>query len=225
MFTKIIIHQHEKGLYFRNGLYKRLLDPGAHYFLWGSGFRIQRVDMRLQNMTILGQEVLTQDNLPVKLSLVLFYRIVDPVKAVLTVAHHEAHMHLKAQIAIREVIAGCTLEDILQKRGDLNAQIAEKIKAEADEIGLQVDQITFRDIMLPAELRQAYLQVVKAQKEGLAALEKARGESAALRNLANAAHLFKENPDLLQLRFLHTLEHSSGHNLIIDGRGMFLQEK
>src|SRR4029450_8370487 len=113
-----------------------------------------------------------------------------------------------AQTAIRAIVAGVTMEALLTQRVAIGAQLSELIAAQAEAVRVKIQGAEVRDVMLPGELRKAFGEVLKARQEGQAALERARGETAALRNLANAARLIGGQPALATLRFLQTLEAS-----------------
>ena len=128
--------------------------------------------------------------------------------------NHAGHIYSATQTAVRSVVAGVTMEALLTQRVAIGAQLRELIAPQAEAVGVQVHAVEVRDVMLPGELRKAFSEVLKAKQEGQAALERARGESAALRNLANAARLIEGQPALATLRFLQTLEASDGRQTI-----------
>ena len=153
--------------------------------------------------------MLSADNVGVKLSIVLTTQIVDAAKSVQAADNHATHIYSATQTAVRTVVAGVTMEALLTQRVAIGAQLRELIAPQAEAVGVQVHAVEVRDVMLPGELRKAFSEVLKAKQEGQAALERARGESAALRNLANAARLIEGQPALATLRFLQTLEASN----------------
>ena len=119
------------------------------------------------------------------------------------------------QLNLRDIIGSLTVDDILVKRDEIGTQLTEKSKPQAAEIGIELSFANLKDVMFPGELKNIFAQVVNARKEGLAALERARGESAALRSLANASSVFENNPNLLQLRTLQMLEKSTGNTVVL----------
>ena len=118
-------------------------------------------------------------------------------------------------MALREIVGGEKIEALLDNRASVSTKLMELTSKKATEFGLTLISADVKDIMFPGEMKRVFAQVVKAQKEGQAALERARGETAALRNLANAARTMDENPSLLQLRALQTLADSSGNTLVL----------
>lgn len=117
-------------------------------------------------------------------------------------------------MALRELIAQSTVEDLVAGRAGAGGRLLEGVRG-VEELGLALDQLELKDIVLPADLKRAQAQVLIARAEGQAALERARGETAALRNLANAARLCAEQPALLQLRLLQQLAAGPGHTVVV----------
>jgi regulator of protease activity HflC (stomatin/prohibitin superfamily) len=202
------------GLLYHEGKLTETLPPGRH-ICWGSNYRIALVDTRKTLLQVAGQEVLSADNVGVKLSVVLTLQIEDPVKSVQAVDSHVTHVYSATQTAVRTAVAGFTIDELLTQRVSIGAQLRDLIAQQAEAIGVQVHAAEVRDVMLPGELRKAFSEVLKAKQEGQAALERARGESAALRNLANAARLIEGQPALATLRFLQTLEASEASPTLV----------
>jgi len=193
------------GLLYHKGKLVTVYPPGRH-IRWGSHFRFVQTDTRQSLVQVVGQEVLTSDNIGVKLSVVLTTQIVDAAKALQTADNHLTHLYSSAQTAVRTAVAGVTLETLLGQRASFGPQLVELITPRAEALGVKIHAAEVRDVMLPGDLRKAFGETLKARQEGLASLERARGESAALRNLANAARLLESQPALTTLRFLQTLE-------------------
>ena len=205
--------EHERGLLYRRGRFQRVLNPGGYWFLRRM-YTIHRIDMRVRYVTIPGQDVLTADNISIKISLAASFKIADPFRAINETSNFYDALYLLTQLRLRDLVGALEVDDLLAKRQEIGAQLYESVTAPAAEIGLTVVTVGIKDIMFPGELKQIFAQIVNARKEGLAALERARGESAALRNLANAARLLENNPALLQLRMLQALGGSSGNTVV-----------
>jgi regulator of protease activity HflC (stomatin/prohibitin superfamily) len=208
---KITIYEYEKGLKYTNGRYKRILDAGMH---WYAGFitSIRKVDIRPKFVSIPGQEVLSSDGITLKISMVAQYEVTDADLAVNKLGNpYEQACYLILQLALRELVTAVKVEEILEKRNSLGMQVVERASKEIEAIGLKLISAGIKDIMFPGELKKIFSQVAKARQEGLAMLERARGETAALRNLANSANMLKNNPFLMQLRLLH----STGNTFVI----------
>jgi regulator of protease activity HflC (stomatin/prohibitin superfamily) len=204
------------GLLYHDGKLIETLAAGRHV-VWGKNYRLALIDTRKTLLQVAGQEVLSADNVGVKLSVVLTTQIADAAKSVQAADNHSAHIYSATQTAVRSVVAGVTLEALLTQRVAISAKLGELIAPHAEAVGVKVHAVEVRDVMLPGDLRKAFSEVLKAKQEGQAALERARGESAALRNLANAARLIEAQPALATLRFLQTLEASNaGQTLVMN---------
>jgi regulator of protease activity HflC (stomatin/prohibitin superfamily) len=197
------------GLLYRHGKSLHRISPGRHRF-WRTGYTMQLVDMRKTILTVAGQEVLTADNVGLKISAVLTCQIIECETALHTVENYTTHLYNSVQLALRSVIGTQAVEALLTKRLDIGRELLSVVKPEADKLGIQAHAVEVKDVMFPADLKKAFSEVLRAQKEGQAALERARGETAALRNLANAARLLDNNPALMNLRLMQSIN-AAGH--------------
>ena len=208
------IFEYERGLRFSGGRLTRVLEPGVYWSL-PTFTRIQRIDVRPTIAIIAGQEVLSADGVAVKASLIATYRVIDPKQALLASDDFKAAVYSELQLALRAVISETRIDDLLQQRAEIPARLkaiaGEKVRA----LGIELQDASLRDLTFPGELKKIFTQVVKARQEGLAALEKARGETAALRNLANAAQMVERNPALMQLRLLQVLAQQPGNTIVL----------
>jgi len=210
---RVTVFEFERALKYYKGKFKKVLDPGLHRFL-RRNTKIRKIDVRPHFVTITGQEVLTSDSVSLKISLAAKYEVADPNVAVNTVEDYHAALYLELQLALREIIGNAEIDDLLAKRGEFSVKLMGLTEKKAEELGLKLHSVSIKDIMFPGQLKQMFAQIVNARKQGQAALEKARGETAAMRNLANAAKLVKDNPALMQLRMLQSLGESSGNTLV-----------
>ena len=210
---RAVVNQWEQGLLFRNGALLRTLGPGA-YRHWGWGYVLRRVDVRPWILQVPVQEVPTADGVTVKVTVAGRVRVIDPVAYVTATQEPVASLYLAAQVALRELVAQATVEELVAGRADAGGRLLAAVRG-VDELGVVLEQLELKDIVLPADLKRAQAQVLIARADGLAALERARGETAALRNLANAARLCADNPALLQLRLLQQLATGPGHTVVI----------
>lgn len=214
LIGSITIFEYERALKFVRGKYVDLVGPGLFWYSRRTtSFR--KVDTRSTYLTVPGQEVLSSDGVAIKASVLAVYRVTDAKVAVLGIDNFAGAVHAQLQLALRAVIAGGTAEDLLQTRGDLPAQLVSIAAAPLAKLGLELESASLRDLTLPGDLKKIFSQVVRARQEGLAALEKARGETAALRSLANAAQMVQRNPQLLQLRLLQVLAQQPGHTVVL----------
>jgi len=208
----IIVYDYQKALWYKNGAFQKLLPTGKHWFLKKSS-SIVTVDARNLSLNVSGQEVLTKDQISVKLSVSGFYQVVDAVKAKREVDNYLAALYAGVQTVLRDLVSAMTLDELLEKKAELDAGLFEKTKVIAESLGLEVPIISVRDVMLSAQLKKAYAGVMEAKKEAQRQLEKARGEQAVLRSLANSSQLYNEHPMLLQARVIQSL--STGNHTIV----------
>ena len=218
-FKKVIVYDFEKALKYQNGKYKGVLLAGKYRYNPRST-AITKYDIRPQLIAIPGQELLSSNGVALKISLAAKYKIIDPFVVANESENYQQSMYLILQLGLRDIICSETIENILENRKDLSVKLLETSKDEIQKIGIQLLSVEIKDIMFPGTLKQVYAKVSIAKQEGLAQLEKARGEIAALRNLANAAKLLENNPTLMQLRMIQALGESSGNTLILNTEGM-----
>ena len=211
---RITLLEYEKGLRYSKGRFDRVLDSGQYWYLpWFS--IIQKLDVRPRFVSIIGQEVLSSDGVTLKVSLAANYEIVKPEVAINKVQSFQDALYLELQISLRQIIGAADIDTILNTRNELSKKLMEMTEEKIQELGLKLISVSLKDIMFPGKLKEIFAQVVNAKKEGLAALERARGESAALRNLANAAKMMEGNPNLMQLRLVQAIGQSSGNTLVL----------
>lgn len=211
---RVTVFEYEKGLRYRNGRFEGLLDPGLYWYVPFFTL-IQKVDVRPQCVTISGQEVLSSDGVTVKVSLAANYQIADSDVAINQQKDCHGALYIELQLALRGIIGGTDIEAVLAGREELSTKLTAAVAPRAEPLGLRLISASLKDIMLPGALKEVFAQVVNARMAGQAALEQARGETAALRSLTNAARLMKEHPNLLQLRLLQAVGESSGNTLVM----------
>jgi regulator of protease activity HflC (stomatin/prohibitin superfamily) len=200
-----VIQDHETALLFQHGRYLSVLAPGKHR-LWTSGHEVKRVDNREQMILVQGQELLTSDQVALKISALATFRVVDALTMHRAAQDPATMLYSEIQLALRQVVSVETAEAFLQQKTGHGAKLLELITDHAQSLGLKVERIDIRDVMLPADLKRSFMSALQQRQEAQAGLEKARAETAALRTLANAAKLMRDNPELLQLRYLQTLQ-------------------
>jgi regulator of protease activity HflC (stomatin/prohibitin superfamily) len=201
----ITIMEYERAVRFVDGRVVDVLGPGRHrYRRWRTTLR--RVDTRPRLIAVPGQEVLTADGLSVRITAVARCAVVDP--AAFLIASQDAHAEVYAAVqhALRLAVAPQALDAVVAGRSRLAEDLHEPVAAAAARVGLTVEDLAIRDLMLPGDLRRAYAETVLVRERGRAELERARAEAAALRSLANTARLLEEHPALLRLRTLRAAE-------------------
>lgn len=213
-FESVTVHAYESGLRFRSGKGPELLSPGR-YRVYRPTTSIRVMDMRDQFASLPGQEVITSDSVSVKISLLARYRITDSRAALMGIDDFHGALYSYVQIGLREAVARRTIDDVLERRDEIGADAMQRCADTVKSVGLELISVDVRDLMFPGPLRKTFAQVIEARQQGLAALEKARSETAALRSLANAARMVEGNPSLLQLRLVQQLESSRGHTIVL----------
>jgi regulator of protease activity HflC (stomatin/prohibitin superfamily) len=214
------------GLLYHNGKFNKVLALGRH-IRWGLNFTLDAQDTRKTSLVVPGQEILTADNVTLKFTVLVTYQINDPVKAVHETQNWQSDLYISAQLALRTVVSGVVIEALLNQRLSFGPQLMALMQADAGKIGINILTVEVKDVIFPADLKRAFAEVLKAKQEGQAALERARGETAALRNLANAARVLEGNPALMNLRLVQSLTtaHNAGHTLVFGMPGGFVPLK
>jgi regulator of protease activity HflC (stomatin/prohibitin superfamily) len=218
-----IVPEGYAGLLYRKGKFVRVLAADRHVH-WGRFITYRWLDLRKASLLVAGQEVLTADSVGLKLSLLVIYQVTDPAKATNDTQNWQGDLHNAAQLALRAVVGGLAVETLLNQRLEIGVQLLARVQPEAAKIGINILAVEVKDVMFPADLKRAFAEVLKAKQEGQAALERARGESAALRNLANAARVLEGNPALMNLRLMQSLSaaQNAGNTLVLGVPGGFV---
>jgi regulator of protease activity HflC (stomatin/prohibitin superfamily) len=173
-----------------------------------------RVDLRPWVLQVPTQEVPTSDGITVKITIAAETSVSDAAAFVGAAQDAIEMVYLAIQVALRDVLAATSIEQLLSERSALAGRLAETV-SDVSAVGVSLGRIEIKDIILPAELKRAQSEVLLARAQGQAALERARAESAALRSLVNAARLAADHPELLELRLIQQLGASSGHTVVI----------
>lgn len=225
----VTVYEYEVGLKYVDGKLVETLPPGRYVkgslFNAGDDTIIERVEMREQTFAVSGQEILTQDNLPVRVTIVVRWKVGDAALQKRTVSNPATRLYEAAQVFLRRRVGTLTLDALLAERDKITEGAVAELNGEAAQAGLVILGIEMRDLTLVGGAKQAYADLWRAQKEGLAALERARGEQAALRSLANAARMLKGNPELMNLRLLQALQGQPGKpapTVVLGGAGGLL---
>ncbi|MBR0884560.1 regulator of protease activity HflC (stomatin/prohibitin superfamily) [Bradyrhizobium japonicum] len=202
-----VVENHEAGLLYVEGRLVERLAPGRHAF-WTVGRKIEvkRLDLRPQAVEITAQEMLTKDRIALRVTLTAFRRIVDPERTVATVPDVDAWLYRLVQFAIREAVAGRTLDEVLSAKAALDAELRDYVRARVAESGVEVTELGVKDVILPGEIRELVNKVVEAERVAKANLIRRQEETAATRSLLNTVRLMEENPLLLRLKELESLE-------------------
>jgi regulator of protease activity HflC (stomatin/prohibitin superfamily) len=218
ILTVTTVHDYQRGLRYRQGRLVGLLDPGTHVAI-RPFTEIQVIDGRPTSLTVPGQEILTADGVALRVSLTARYVVADPVAAVTNDQNYVGALYTALHGGLREALAGRTADEVIAGRADIGPAVGGAVASEIARIGVELLGVDVRDVMVPSELKRAFAGIVAARREGEAAIERARGETAALRSLANAGRMIEDNPGLLQLRILQQLGGSSGNTIMLGVAG------
>jgi len=200
----------QQGLLLVDRAYVRILENGTYFFWKGSrSVAVEKVDLRQQQIEITGQEIMSRDKVPLRLNFFCQYRIVDVVKAGLQIKDFEKQFYVVLQLALREYIGSLILDEILEKKEEIGAYVAEMLKEQAKAFGLEFGYSGIKDIILPGEIRDIINQVLIAEKKAQANVIMRREETASTRSLLNTAKLMEENEVLARLKELEYIERIS----------------
>jgi regulator of protease activity HflC (stomatin/prohibitin superfamily) len=205
--TEPVIENHEAGLLYVEGRFVERLAPGRHSF-WTVDRKIEvkRLDLRPQAVEITAQEMLTKDRISLRVTLTVLRRIVDPERVAASIADVDGWLYRLVQFAIREAVASRTLDEVLSAKSVLDAELRAYVRERVAESGLEVMELGVKDVILPGEIRELVNKVVEAERVAKANLIRRQEETAATRSLLNTAKLMEENPLLLRLKELESLE-------------------
>ena len=205
--SETIVESHEAGLLYLEGKLVARLAPGRHaYWTVNRKVEVKRLDLRPQALEVTAQEMLTKDRIALRLTLTAFRRIVDPEKAAATVADVDGWLYRLVQFAIRAAVAERTLDEVLSAKSALDAELRAVVTGKLGETGIEVTDLGVKDVILPGEIRDLVNKVVEAERTAKANLIRRQEETAATRSLLNTAKLMEENPLLLRLKELESLE-------------------
>ncbi|MCR8454103.1 MAG: SPFH domain-containing protein [Crenarchaeota archaeon] len=210
-----ILPEYERAAVLRLGRYKGMLGPGV-VIRDPILDRIQRFDLRIQTIDIPQQEVLTKDNVSIKIDTVLIYRIYDPGRAFITLKNIEQVLFQYGQAIMREVIGIHELDEIIQKREELAKVIQQEVDKLVGEWGIKVISVALQNMLIPDTMIRAMAMQAEAERERRAKIISAEGELRAAQIMAEAASYYANNPHALRLRELTTLvEISREKNVIV----------
>jgi regulator of protease activity HflC (stomatin/prohibitin superfamily) len=200
----VTVLEWQRTVRYDRGRFAQVLGPGRHRYRRRRTVLVP-VDLRPRLLTVPGQDVLTQDTITVRISVQLGWQVVDPQRWVESADEPVDLLYAAAHNALRDGVAAVGFDELLAARQALAEQMRQPVTTTAEDLGAAALTLVVKDIMLPAELRQATTQTLLARERGRAELERARAEAAALRSLANTARLLEEHPALLHLRTLQAV--------------------
>jgi regulator of protease activity HflC (stomatin/prohibitin superfamily) len=199
-----ILREYEVGIIFRLGRYIGNRGPGFVLIIPGIE-KMVRVDKRTRTIDVPPQDVITKDNVPVKVNAVLYFRIVDPAKSVLEVENYRYATLQISQTTLRSILGQAELDELLSKREKINKELADVIDELTDPWGIKVTIVEIKDVEIPQSMQRALAAQAEAERDRRAKIINAEGELQASEKLTEAARVMSSAPAAIQLRYLQTL--------------------
>ena len=199
-----ILKEYERGVVFRLGRIIPLKGPGL-VIIWPVIDKLVKVSLRTVTFDVPAQDVVTKDNITVKVTAVLYFRVMDPLKAITEVEDFYYATSLMAQTTLRSILGQGQLDDLLAKRDELNASLQQVIDQQTEPWGIKVVSVEVKNVALPVEMQRVIAKQAEAERERRAKIIHAEGEFQASQKLADAAQIIASQPMALQLRYLQTL--------------------
>jgi regulator of protease activity HflC (stomatin/prohibitin superfamily) len=207
-----ILREYERGVIFRLGKLLGAKGPGL-IILIPIVDRMVKMDLRVVTIDVSKQEIMTRDNVPATVDAVVYFRVVDPIAAVVKVENFWKATSLIAQTTLRSVLGQAALDDLLAQRDVINQKLQEIIDRQTEPWGVKVTAVEVKDVALPDSMKRAMAKQAEAERERRAKIVNAEGEFQAAEKMVQAAALISKEPIALQLRFLQTMrEIASEHN-------------
>ena len=200
-----ILPEYERGVIFTLGRLNGLRGPGLFLLIPFGIERMIKIDTRVLTQDIPPQEIITLDNVTIRVNAVLYYKVVKPADAVVKVTNYAYATQQIAQTTLRSVVGQVELDTLLAQRKDLNAKLKEIIDEQTEPWGVEVHVVEIKDVELPESMQRAMAKQAEAEREKRAKIIHADGEFQASKALANAADVIAKEPVTLQLRYLQTL--------------------
>ena len=206
-----VLREYERAVIFRLGRLVAYRGPGIIYVI-PILEQMRRVDLRTITMDVPPQDVITRDNVSIKVSAVLYFRVVDPNKAIVQIENYLFATSQLAQTTLRSVCGQAELDDLLAERDKVNARLQGILDSQTDPWGVKVSLVELKHIDLPQEMQRAIAKQAEAERERRAKVINAEGEFQAAQRLADAAQIIEQHPVALQLRYLQTLMEVAAEN-------------
>ncbi|MBU0985622.1 MAG: slipin family protein [Proteobacteria bacterium] len=203
-----VLNEYERGVIFRLGRVVNAKGPGL-IILIPVVDKMMKVSMRLVAMDVDPQDVITLDNVSVKVNAVIYFRVIDAVKAIVEVENYQYAMSQLAQTTLRSVCGQAELDELLSAREKINTHLQEILDAHTDPWGIKVANVELKHIDLPQEMQRSMAKQAEAERERRAKIINAEGEFQAATKLAEASQIIEEHPMALQLRYLQTMREMS----------------
>ncbi len=209
LFSAIkIVKEYERGVIFRLGRLLGAKGPGL-FFVIPVLDKMVKVDLRTITHDVPVQEIITHDNVPVSVNAVVYFRVLDPIRAIIEVEHFGIATSQIAQTSLRSVVGQADLDELLAEREKLNKKLQEVIDAATDPWGIKVGMVEIKDVELAADMRRAMARQAEAERERRARVITAEGEFQAAQKLGEASAVMAESPGAMFLRMLQTLQNAA----------------
>lgn len=200
-----IVNQYETGVVLRLGRLSRVAQPGLNLVL-PLIESMRKVDMRIQTLDIPAQQVITKDNVPIMVNGVIYFKVDDAIKATLNIQDFQFAVSQFAETALKDVVGGMTLDEVLAERERIGLEIAKIVDKETSGWGLDVSSIKLQDVDMAPDLKALMSRQASAEREKRANITKSEGDKIAAVNLAAAAKIMSQNPGAMQLRTLQSID-------------------
>ncbi|MBS1668269.1 MAG: slipin family protein [Bacteroidetes bacterium] len=221
------VEAHEKAVLFADGKYVQVLNSGVYYW-WKNNIAIHvgKVDTRQQQIEINGQEILTKDKAALRINGYAQYKVTDIEKALLKNKEYERQLYVSFQLALREYIGMMVFDELLEKKEIIGTFILQAVKANADNLGVEVSGFGIRDIILPGDVKEIMNQVLVAENKAQANSIMRREETASTRSLLNTAKLMEDNQMLFKLKEMEYVEKIADkiNSISVNGNGMLIDQ-
>ncbi|MBF0119835.1 MAG: slipin family protein [Desulfobacterales bacterium] len=206
-----VLNEYERGVIFRFGRVINAKGPGI-IVLIPLVDRIVKVSLRLVVLDVDPQDVITRDNVSVKVNAVIYFRVINPIKAIVEVENYHYAMSQLAQTTLRSICGQAELDELLSEREKINSKLQEILDTHTDPWGIKVTTVELKHIDLPQEMQRAMARQAEAERDRRAKVIHAEGEFQAASKLAGAADIIQDHPVALQLRYLQTMLEISSEN-------------
>jgi len=200
-----ILKEYERGVIFRFGRLRGAKGPGIILIIPFVD-KLIKVDLRTVTMDVPPQDIITRDNVPVKVNAVVYFRVMDPAKSIVKIEKFILATSQIAQTTLRSILGQAELDDLLSRREKINKELQKIIDEQTDPWGVKVSTVEIKDVELPQSIQRAFAKQAEAERERRAKIISAEGEFQASEKLANAAEVLSKFPASIQLRFLQTLK-------------------
>ncbi|MDD3776058.1 MAG: slipin family protein [Actinomycetota bacterium] len=203
-----ILKEYERGVIFRFGRLKGVKGPGI-FLIIPLVDKMVKVDLRIVTLDVPPQDIITKDNVPVKVNAVVYFKVLEPEKSVIAIENYIVGTSQIAQTTLRSIIGQVDLDDLLSKRDKINQELQKIIDDQTDPWGIKVSTVEIKDVELPQSIQRAFARQAEAERERRAKIINAEGEFQASERLSEAAKVLSQYPVSVQLRFLQTLKEIS----------------